>query len=78
MWVRTVVGRAIHVLSKTVVDKSGQALRAWVPSQDEGVPMALTLESKQTPWVGMLRESKNCAVFAALSPIWLDPDIPDV
>jgi len=41
------------------------------------MPAAFTISVHRSPWVGMLRESETCAVFAAITPFCLQLDIPE-
>ncbi|KAF8426050.1 hypothetical protein EV426DRAFT_662570 [Tirmania nivea] len=76
-WIFKALGRGLSILSQTGVDKEGKKITAWHPGHEGGVPAALTIGADRSPWVGMLRESETCAVFAAISPFCLQLDIPN-
>jgi len=75
-WALKALGKGLSILSQTGVDKKGKEITAWLPSHEGCVPTALTITADRSPWVGMLRESESCAVFAATVPFCLQLDIP--
>jgi len=74
-WALKALGKGLSILSQTGVDKKGKEITAWLLSHEECVPAALTITADRSPWVGMLRESESCAVFAAIVPFCLQLDI---